>query len=890
MYLEKLDIQGFKSFAHKTTLEFQRGIAAVVGPNGSGKSNIADAIRWVLGEQSLKQLRGKKSEDVIFAGSDKKTRLGSAEVTLTLDNTDHQAPVDYEKFSITRRIYKDGASEYLVNNAASRLADIQMLLAKSNIGQRTYSVIGQNQVDAVLIATPRERKEFFDEAAGVRPHQIKREHAEHKLAATRENLAQAQLLIDEIAPRLRSLTRQVKRLGEREEIQKTLREHQVAMYTAKLVALRDELADVRGRVSETEAEQEAGLARVRDIQKKLDAEERGSSRQEAFTQLQRDYQQLVDKRNRLLTDRAALAGKVAATMAQAGQSNVTWLTARKAELESQLGNNSEDQVALRGKVQKLDEQVREAARVSATLADELKHVESHLLKAEQALKTRATMTLPDLAKEVVEVVTSHQKFLTGLRSASTLEEFSALKREAHRLEAEAEKFVRRVQTQAPSVDPAELLDLQRRLHETMKRREQAAAMSHDVGAEKRVLDERFTYLQQQGVRLTEELQKVERELKLAGLKPASQGAADAALKHAEADLDAQLAAVDAELAKARAGIDQFNHGEQAKRDKLFSLQKDARAAQDAVRDVEAQLSALRVDVARLETREEDVLREIRTELPAEHIAHVEKATKAPAVDVAASEQEIAKGKHALELIGGIDENATLEYKETKERYDFLTTQVDDLTRAAEDLEEAIQKLEAHIKERFEASFERIATEFSKYFKTLFNGGHASIELVKEELLPEPEPGEGDDDEDETDDEDDPILHAGPKPRGEKVVTGVEIFATPPGKRLRGISMLSGGERALTSIALICAILASNPSPFVVLDEVDAALDESNSIRFAQILEKLAHRTQFITISHNRATMHRANLLYGVTMGDDGVSKLLSVKMEDVDNVVRGKKA
>lgn len=888
MYLEQLDIQGFKSFAHKTTLEFKRGIAAVVGPNGSGKSNIADAIRWVLGEQSLKLLRGKKSEDVIFAGSDKKTKLGAAEVTLTLDNREGKAPIDYEKFSVTRRIYKDGTSEYLVNNAASRLADIQMLLAKSNIGQRTYSVIGQNMVDAVLIASPRERKEFFDEAAGVRPHQLKRENAEHKLAATRENLAQAQLLIDEISPRLRSLTRQVKRLGEREEIQKGLRDHQVGAYTFKLVTLRDELAEVRGKVTDAEREQEKALDVVRGIQKKLDTEERGASRQEAFTQLQRTYQQLVDQRNHLLTDRAALAGKIAATMAQAGQSNVSWLLARQAELEAQLSHNTEDQDTLRAKITKLDVQVRTAAGEAEELAKELKHIEASLLKAEQALKTRTTMTLPDLAKEVTEVVTHHQKFLGAVRSATTPEEFAALKHEAQRLESDAEKFIRKVQTQAPSVDPAELLDLQHRLHDTMKRKEIAASSANEVNSEKRILDERFKELERTAIRLKEEVTKVERELKFAALKPASKAEADAALAKAQADTDAHLAQIDAQLAAARKEIDQFNHAEQAKRDTLFALQKDARNAQDVVREAEATLGDLRVDVARLETREEDVLREIRAELPAELAERVEKAAKVPTVDLSATEQEIAKAKHALELIGGIDDNAQQEYKETNERYTFLTTQVADLTKAAEDLEEAIQKLEKIIKERFEASFERIATEFSKYFKTLFNGGHASIELVKEEILPEPEPGE-EDDEDEDVEEDDALLNVGPKPRGEKVVTGVEIFATPPGKRLKGIAMLSGGERALTSIALICAILASNPSPFVVLDEVDAALDESNSIRFAQILEKLAHKTQFITITHNRATMQRAALLYGVTMGDDGVSKLLSVKMEDVDKVVGGRK-
>ncbi len=887
MYLEKLEIQGFKSFAHKTTLQFQRGIAAVVGPNGSGKSNIADAIRWVLGEQSLKLIRGKKSEDVIFAGSDKKTKLGSAEVTLTLDNTEGKADIGYTNLSVTRRIFKDGTSEYLINGAAGRLADIQMLLAKSNIGQRTYSVIGQNAVDAVLLATPRERKEFFDEAAGVRPHQLKRESAERKLEATRENLAQAQLLIDEIAPRLRSLTRQVKRLGEREEIQKGLRQHQVAAYSAKLMGLRDEVAEVQAKVDESEAEQEKGLAKVASIQKKLDTEERGASRQESFTQLQRTYQQLVDQRNRTLTDRAALAGKVAATLAQAGQSNVTWLAQRKADLDSQLQHTTEDLESVKTKLQKFESQAKAADEEREALERELKAIEGSLLKAEQALKTRTTMTLPDLAKEVVEVVTNHQKFLGAIRSANTPEEFTALKHEAHRLETDADKFVRKVQSQAPSIDPAELLALQHRLHETMKKRELVATNVHDVGSEQRILDERYKYLQQQGVRIKDELVKVEREVKLANLKPASKAEADAALQKAEAEIDHQLATIDAQLATARKEIDQFNHLEQTKRDTLFSLQKDARQAQDDVREVESTLGDLRVELARLETREEDLLREIHAELPAEMIEHVEKVAKAPAVDVSASEQEIAKAKHALELIGGIDENAQQEYKETNERYTFLTTQVADLTKAAEDLETAIEKLEKHIKERFEASFERVATEFSKYFKTLFNGGHASIELVKEEILPPSEQGdEGEEDED--DEEDDEILNAGPKPRGEKVVTGVEIYATPPGKRMKGIGMLSGGERALTSIALICAILASNPSPFVVLDEVDAALDESNSIRFAQILEKLAHKTQFITITHNRATMQRASLLYGVTMGDDGVSKLLSVKMEDVDKVVGGR--
>ncbi|MFA6588319.1 MAG: AAA family ATPase [Patescibacteria group bacterium] len=888
MYLEKLEIQGFKSFAHKTTLEFQRGIAVIVGPNGSGKSNVADAVRWVLGEQSLKMIRGKKSEDVIFAGSDKKTRLGMAEVTLTLDNADRKAPIDYDKVVIARRIYKDGTSEYIMNGSATRLSDIQLLLARSNIGQRTYSVIGQGAVDAVLLASPTERKEFFDEAAGVRPFQMKREQAEHKLAATRENLGQAQLLIDEIAPRLRSLTRQVKRLSEREEIQKGLRDLQVQAYATKLVGLRQELHLVREKAGEAETEQESALEFVSTIQAKLDQEERGSTRHESFNQLQNDYQQLVEKRNRLLTERAALAGKVAASLAKAGQSNLVWLNAQKSEYESKLQAAEDAYRHLKEKFAKLNEQAKSAKTEAEAFDKEIKNIENQLLKAEESLKTKTTLTLPDLAKDVVEVVTRHQKFLQAIKAAVTPEEFSALKKEAHRLEIEADKFVQKINAQAPSIDPTELIALQRSLHESMKAKEIKTRAENILSAEVKILNEKLFNEEKEISRLKEELGRISKDLKLSDLKPKNPAEAEALVNQAQDEMDKQLAELEAKIQEAKTGVEEFNKSEQGKRDKLFALQREAREAQDQVREAESRLGDLRVDLARLETREEDILRELRAELPAEYVEKVESAKKIPEhTNLSKLEEEVAKTKHALELIGGIDENAVKEYEETKTRYDFLTTQVADLNKAAEDLEVGIQKLEKIIKEKFETSFSKVSLEFSKYFKILFNGGHASLELVKEIILP-PE-AQADLDEDEEDGDEAEEMELEPKKiKGEKVVTGVDIFATPPGKKLRGIGMLSGGERALTSIALICAILASNPSPFVVLDEVDAALDESNSIRFAQILEKLAHRTQFITISHNRATMQRAILLYGVTMGDDGVSKLLSVKMEDVDKVVNSK--
>src|SRR3990167_8632846 len=225
MYLSKLSVQGFKTFAKKTSLSFlppaadRYPLTSIVGPNGSGKSNLADAIRWVLGEQSMKLLRGKKSEDVIFSGSEGRGRSGFAEVSITLDNSDKMMPIDYSEVTITRRLYRDGNSEYLLNDGSARLADIQLLIAQANVGQRSYSVIGQGMIDHILVSTPEERKSFFDDATGVKPLQLKRHEAILKLKRTLENLTDVEMLVQEIEPRLRSLKRQVSRLSEREVIE-----------------------------------------------------------------------------------------------------------------------------------------------------------------------------------------------------------------------------------------------------------------------------------------------------------------------------------------------------------------------------------------------------------------------------------------------------------------------------------------------------------------------------------------------------------------------------------------------------------------------------------------------------------------------------------------------
>ena len=319
-------------------------------------------------------------------------------------------------------------------------------------------------------------------------------------------------------------------------------------------------------------------------------------------------------------------------------------------------------------------------------------------------------------------------------------------------------------------------------------------------------------------------------------------------------------------------IKDFNTQEEAKKISLVKAQQDFRQVQHDFNIKNNELNEIKVELARLETKNEDLDKEIQ-----EEFANLVIDAKADKLDVTNTRQQINNLKNQLNIIGGIDQAVVSEYKEVNERYQFLKTQSDDLEQAISHLEKVIKDLDESISSQFDKSFKSINKLFEKYFKKLFNGGKSELILNIKEIKESPDQNEEDDLEDEEVEE---------KNKQIKITKqyGIDIKATPPGKRLSSINMLSGGEKALTSIALICAIIANNPSPFVVLDEVDAALDEANSIRFSEILEELSDRTQFIAITHNRATMQQAKIIYGVTMGDDGISKLLSMNFEDADEI------
>ncbi len=881
MFLEKLEIQGFKSFANRNVLVFpgmldkdKRGITAIVGPNGSGKSNVADAIRWALGEQSMKTLRGKKAEDIIFSGSDKKGRLGMAEVSLYLNNEDGQAPIDYSQIVITRRLYRNGDSEYLLNNNRVRLSDIQMLLAKANFGQKTYSVIGQGMVEGFLNTSLAERKEFFDEATGVKQYQIKRDESLNKLRATYENLSQAQMLLAEIEPRLKSLTRQVNRLRKRGEIEAELKELQLHYYARLWREINNQFSRYNRQFLELEKEKLNLEKKIASLGRQLDQIEADSEETDEAAGWQDRLAEAQKRKEEISRQLAKLEAQMEMKLEAGGQIDLSFLLTKKEKLEAEIKNIKEEIVSQEKNIAVAREQSQELRQAEEEINKKIVSLNNELTEINKQAKTEAEKEISQRLKQA----------LARLKQALAEEEVEKLKRKVKEVAIEIEKILQTATGEEKEKRLARWQEIEERLKKLSQEKEAVTIKINENNLRISTRSERVKLLK-------EKIKELEAEIAFIGekLKQETKEEAVAELNRKHSILKEEQRRVEEELAKIQDKIAQSNRANEERRKKIFSLQREMQARQNELNELSQRMGEVKINSTRFETRLEDLEIEIREELGSLKKVKEAAAALSAESDLAAGREEdkakISQLKRQLELIGGIDPQTEKEYKETKERYDFLAGQVEDLTKTISSLEQIIKELDATIKERFDRAFRVIEKNFEKYFQILFGGGTAKIIKVMD-LPAEEEKNETGSTEEEkrvVDRERETIDLKKIKflqKHNATGLAGIEIKATPPGKKITSIAMLSGGERALTAIALICAIINFNPAPFVVLDEVDAALDEANSERLARILDELSHKTQFIVITHNRASMRRAAILYGITMGDDGVSRLLSIKLEE----------
>jgi len=758
MYLTSLEIGGFKSFAKKSDLEFTTAITAIVGPNGSGKSNVAEAFRFVLGEQSVKSMRGKKGEDLIWGGSHAVARMNRASVKITLNNEARVFPLDFDEIVVERAVHRDGVNEYAINGSRVRLRDVQELLAAANIGPTGHHIISQGEADRILSASAKERREMIEDALGLKVYQYKKAESEKKLAKTVENIAQIESLRREVAPHLRFLAGQVKKIE-------------------KSIQLREELSRVY------------------------------------CAYLKRESLYLAHHEERLAGARVAPEAELAALERE--------LAAAKATLAAGEQDDKRDAlVALEEKIRALGTRRQDALRESGRVEGQLGYIERALADAQRARERE--VRAPISFAEVERVVDSVERLSAD---AGTIADVTGMRRLVESMVRTLRSFLNetsRVGTEAPEQARMEAeratLERERKLHE-----ETLAT----IAGEERVLRGEYDALRASIEAEASESREAEREVfRIMGR---------------QRELSELLSTLTREATTLARDREEFN-----------------REIQEAVALIGREVAGYGECTADSDGRSivaEEVYAEART-------VQLERR------------RQLEKMKIRLEELGGAGGDEVMkEYKEVGERDAFLAREITDLEQSVVKLEALIADLTAELNEQFVAGIDKIGAEFNRFFILMFGGGKAALVRTK------PKPKKRRDDFES-------LLEDDVPEETEEVEEGIDLDVALPNKRVRGLEMLSGGERALTSIALIFAMSQVNPPLFVILDETDAALDEANSRRYGDMIEALAKRSQLILITHNRETMSRAGVLYGVTMGGDGVSKLLSVKFDEAVAVAK----
>jgi len=1034
MYLKSMNLKGFKSFASSTTLNFEQGITCVVGPNGSGKSNVVDALSWVLGEQGAKSLRGGKMEDVIFAGTSGRAPLGRSEVSVTIDNTDGALPIDFSEVTITRVLFRNGSSEYLLNGETTRLLDIQELLSDSGIGREMHVIVGQGQLDAILLANPEERRSFIEEAAGVLKHRKRKEKALRKLDSMQTNLARIQDLTVELRRQLRPLGKQAEVARKASVIQSDVRDSRLRLLADDLTRMRSEMqvevADENVLRERKElVERELNTARNREIE--LDAIAASENpqliaAQENFYRLTaqreqiRGVQNLASERARFLTEEAEEAKatgrdpKVLEEEALSLRKEESALFAQVKISQEQLHVDSNSLKAIEDQLALEENRVSASLRAIADQREGTARQEGHI----NGLRSRIDATNGEISR-LTTAKNSAEDRLKGYRegfavietqiSSLTASEpgldglFNKLKIELKAAEGELKVLAEKLQSteklragslgrltafkeitdlvaSSGSADLIEKISIltsncevevakvsadcdrtkfelntsQDRFNAVNKDYELALSKLNDSDAAMTGLAEQLAIAGQNVKNTSEEVDRListleaaseqrtfdERDLAAAIAQFEShQTPIEPDLTHLE-DLRSQVSGARSKEVEARLNLRTIEERKDAIAQRALALENQAKAEIDAASksisrrenraqaaiiaqqiadtsyealiQIESSISRAGSERARLETsrseREGEILslrtisRELAIELEkltssvhkdeitrAEQRLRIEqmeiKAVEELGIDVTTllneygpsndvptfyeneqgefvpgdlipyrrdqQEKRLSQAERSLALLGKINPLALEEYSSLEERLRYLAEQLEDLKKTKKDLLDIIKEVDDRVQQIFTQAYEDTAREFELVFARLFPGGDGKL------ILTNP---------------------------SDMLTTGIDVEARPPGKRVKRLSLLSGGERSLVAVALLIAIFKARPSPFYVMDEVEAALDDTNLGRLLGVFEELREKSQLIIITHQKRTMEIADALYGVTMRGDGVSEVISQRIREVDAV------
>ncbi|MBC7334174.1 MAG: AAA family ATPase [Actinobacteria bacterium] len=786
MYLKSIILRGFKSFANKTQLFFEPGISVIVGPNGSGKSNLADAISWVLGEQSPKSLRGSSMGDVIFRS--KNEELAIAEVSLIFDNCDRLIPLEFSEVKITRRTYLKGGSEYYVNSSPCKLNDIQDIISETGIGRGLYVIVSQGQINQTILLKPLERKEVIEEVLGISRHKLKRNKAISRLVVVNEDINRIEDLIREVKRTMNPLEIEAQRAKKYFEIYNTLKNEEISFFLGQLAYL-------NSRWDEEERNSKRLKIELGEISEKINKMEK--KKQELIEELQRTrsefetWDKIVRGFDHKEMELENLVSLVESRKSMFGTLRNMW-DLKLIEQNQKQNQESSNSYFKMGQ--------GEALETSKTKGDYLEFLEG-LVRDINGIK------------EILDSMLKKIQAIDDMKLKSEIENCGALlKKELESLWVKADKA----------------LKASKILYRSSERLSDFEVLS-PAGSEEAI----------RGLKSSGSVMGFANELK---------SFCEENYLKAENLISFLKVLVSAGEKIKKEIYSRFNQKDSVFREFSGSLTK----INDLVNRLNLDKSRIENKIEQIELKKEQIKEKVKDmssrivdtyELPLDYIFKNYRASQ----DLERSDARIKELKNKLKEIGSVNPNAVLEYEKIKQRFDFLTSQKEDLVESKKHLESLIDDINKRIEEIFMEKFEEINANFENYFKTLFPLGEAELVLVKNNG-------------NEYDD------------------IGIDLKVDIGNSKFIPLSLLSGGEKSLISIAFLFSVFSVKSSPFYVFDEIDAFLDDVNLDRFLTLIRKFSMGRQVILITHQKKTMEIADAIYGVSMQSNGVSKIISEKI------------
>lgn len=982
MYLKEIKVSGFKSFADKTNIELTNKISGIVGPNGSGKSNIVDAIRWVLGEQSVKSLRGEGTMlDVIFSGSKSRKACSSASVTLVFDNSDKYLPVDYTEVQIKRIIYKTGENEYYLNNEKCRLKDISDLFVDTGVSKESFNIISQGDIGSILSNKPEERRVIFEAAAGVIKYKKRKEEAYRKLDRTHDNITRIDDIINELKTNMEPLKKQSEDAKKYLESKKKLDEIEVSLivnevdsinseYQANkrdVLLLNEEINKIEfdnnidnTKIEELKLNQTKKLEKLYEYQQSL-AEISGlvealagkkeliierkkynandSKVHDNMLNLKEDILKkeneiyVIDSNIKIINDKISNIDNKLKEI----DYNLTELKRMHDSNEKELTNNNRLENETKYKINMLKESIENnsglpyavksvldnpklagvhgvigslietekeyAVAIQTALAgavnyivvddeftaktainylkvnkfgratffpiniikekkvdsdcyEKLKKEECFIALASELVKYNSTYDAIiknqlgttivtkdiDSANYLARKINYRYRIVTldgeivhvgGSLTGGTLKNISSLITQKHEL-LDNEQNLETLQKIRANLE--------------MKINEQDDMFKRKYDEKNRIIDEKtsleisFKYEKEKQNNLKIELQRKNEELNNIN------GLINNTISEEEKNVIEEFYEKEKKKKELQLLVSSLKEEINDLKESVFQLEGESRANNQLFYKKQQLLKDLEIKVNRSDVKLDNLLNTLSEDYGITY--EKAKANYFLEMDPIEARNIVDKCKNDIKKLGDVNLGAIEEYQRVSDRYNFLSSQKEDLKNAEDTILKIIKELDDIMKEKFLESFEEIKVKFKDVFKKLFGGGNAELKLTDPDNI---------------------------------LTTGIDIKALPPGKTLQHISLLSGGEKTLTAISLLFAILETRPVPFCILDEVEAALDEVNVDNFGKFLSEFKEKTQFIVITHKKKTMEYADVLYGVTMQESGVSKLVSVKLQDIKN-------